>query len=81
MAMLLWIFYKQALGKIAFLADGNGELAKLLGLEMDVTALGMGIRSQRYDMVVDNCTVRQISVEPSSAVCGATNASAFLNEI
>jgi glutaredoxin/glutathione-dependent peroxiredoxin len=61
---------------IEFLADGNGDFAKALGLAMDGTGFGLGTRSQRYAMVVDNGIVRAINVEdaPSKAdISGADN--------
>ena len=45
-------------GKITFLADGNGDFARALGLSLDLTARGLGIRSQRYAMLVDNGVVQ-----------------------
>jgi peroxiredoxin len=48
---------------VAMLADGNGEFAKAIGLEMDASGFGMGQRSQRYAMVVDDGTVERLFVE------------------
>lgn len=48
---------------VTMLADGNGEFAKAAGLEMDGTAYGMGTRSQRYAMIVNDGVVEQIHVE------------------
>lgn len=48
---------------VTMLADGNGEFAAALGLEMDGTAFGMGKRGQRFSMVVNNGVVEQINVE------------------
>lgn len=48
---------------IVMLADGNGEFAKAIGLEMDGTAFGLGIRGQRWSMVVNDGTVEQLHVE------------------
>lgn len=50
-------------GKIRMMADGAAELTKKLGLEFDLTARGMGIRSQRYLMIVDNGVVKHLAVE------------------
>lgn len=61
--------------KIVMLADGNGDYAKALGLEMDGTGFGMGKRSQRFSMIVENGVVKQLNIEPpgkfdvSSAEC------------
>ena len=48
---------------ITMLADGNGELAEALGLTMDGSGFGMGKRSQRYSMVVDDGVVTELNVE------------------
>jgi glutaredoxin/glutathione-dependent peroxiredoxin len=45
------------------LADGNGAFAKAVGLEMDGTGFGMGTRSKRYSMIVEDGVVKQLNVE------------------
>lgn len=49
--------------KVTLLADGNGQFAKDLGLEMDGSKFGMGTRSQRYSMVVNDGVVESLNVE------------------
>jgi glutaredoxin/glutathione-dependent peroxiredoxin len=49
--------------KVDFLADGNGEFAKAIDLTFDGSGNGLGVRSKRYSMVVDNGVVKQLSVE------------------
>lgn len=49
--------------KVLMLADGNGDFARALGLTLDATGFGMGQRSQRFAMVVDNGVVQQLHVE------------------
>jgi glutaredoxin/glutathione-dependent peroxiredoxin len=54
----------QAVGEdIVMLADGGGAFAKAVGLEMDASKFGMGTRSQRYSMIVDNGVVTELNVE------------------
>ena len=50
------------------LADGSAEFAKKAGLEMDLTARGMGIRSKRYSMIVDNGVVSVLNIEEQPGV-------------
>ena len=50
-------------GRILMLADGNGALTKALGLELDLTARGLGVRSQRFAMVVDDKVVSWLGIE------------------
>ena len=51
-------------GKSVMLADGSANFAKALGLEMDITARGMGVRSQRYALVAEDGKVTHLGVEP-----------------
>jgi glutaredoxin/glutathione-dependent peroxiredoxin len=53
----------QGSGDITMIADGNGQFAKAVGLEMDASQFGMGQRSQRYSMVVNDGVVEQLNVE------------------
>ena len=57
--------WKQSAGSddITMLADGNGEFAKETGLDADFTGFGMGHRSQRYSMLVEDGVVKQLNVE------------------
>ena len=48
---------------LTMLADGNGAFAKALGLEMDATPFGMGMRSRRFALVADDGVVKQLHVE------------------
>ena len=48
---------------ITMLADGNGEFAKALGLTMDATAAGLGLRGQRFSMIVKDGVVTKLNVE------------------
>jgi peroxiredoxin len=50
-------------GKVKMLADGNGSYTKALGLELDASGFGMGQRSQRFAIVVQDGVVRQLFVE------------------
>ena len=74
------VFVMNAWGKdqnvgddVIMLADGNGAFAKSLGLDMDGSGFGMGTRSQRYSMVVDDGEITQLNVEegPSFEVSSA----------
>lgn len=49
--------------KVTMLADGNGEFARAVGLTMDGSKFGLGERSQRYSMIVDNGVVTELNVE------------------
>jgi peroxiredoxin len=53
--------------KVTMLADGNGDFAKAIGLEMDGSKFGMGLRAQRYSMIVNDGVVEQLNVEQGGA--------------
>jgi peroxiredoxin len=55
-------------GKIQMLADGSGDFAKKIGLEMDLSARGLGVRSKRYSMIVDNGVVTSLNLEEAPVV-------------
>ena len=64
------VFVMNAWGKdqnvgsdVVMLADGNGDFAKAVGLEMDGKGFGMGSRSQRYSLIAENGVVKQLNVE------------------
>jgi peroxiredoxin len=58
-----WSKSSQANGRVTMLADGNGDFARAIGLDMDASAYGMGPRSQRYAMLVNDGVVEQLHVE------------------
>ena len=58
-----WAKDQKSAGKVRMMADGSGIFTKSLGLEFDLTARGMGVRSQRYSMVVDDGVVKALNVE------------------
>ncbi len=61
--MAAWGQALGAIGKVRMLGDGSAELTKKLGLELDLTAGGMGVRSQRYSLLVEDGVVRSVNVE------------------
>lgn len=54
--------------ELLMLADGNGDFTAALGLELDARGFGMGQRSQRFSMIVDDGVVTQLNVEPGPGV-------------
>ncbi|HET9107247.1 MAG TPA: peroxiredoxin [Steroidobacteraceae bacterium] len=61
--MNAWGKASSAGDKVMMLADGNGDYAKALGLEMDARKFGMGVRGQRFALVVDDGVVKSVNVE------------------
>ena len=66
---------------VMMLADGSGELAKALGMELDMKSRGLGVRSQRYSMLVDNGTVKSFNVESQPGQVEASGADAMLKSL
>ncbi len=58
-----WGRDQKAGGKVRMMADGSAVFTKALGLEMDLIARGMGVRSQRYSMLVEDGVVKALNVE------------------
>lgn len=71
--MNAWGKHSNCDGKVMMLADGNGDFARKLGLEVDLAGAGMGRRSRRYSMIVDDGIVKSLNVEdkPGVNVSGA----------
>jgi peroxiredoxin len=61
--MAAWGREQGAIGKVRMLGDGNGELAKKLGLDVDLGKSGMGLRMRRFSLLVDDGVVKQVNVE------------------
>ena len=66
--------------QIIMLADGNAELTLALGLELDGSGFGMGTRSQRYSMLVNDGTVEALNIEPGREII-ASGAEAMLESL
>jgi peroxiredoxin len=67
-------------GKVRMMADGSAEWTKALGLEMDLTARGMGVRSQRYSMLVEDGTVKSLNLEEPGKF-EVSDATTLLNQL
>jgi peroxiredoxin len=66
-----WAREHEAGDKVEMLADGNGELAHALGLELDARAFGMGFRSRRYAAVFDDGVLVSLEVDEPGEVTGS----------
>lgn len=60
-----WAEATGAKGRIEFLSDGNGDFAKAIGLDLDASGGGLGLRSKRYAMVLDDMTITHLAIEES----------------
>jgi peroxiredoxin len=68
-------------GKVRMLADGSGDLVRALGLELDLSKGGLGIRSQRYSMLVDNGVVKSLNIEKQPGQVDVSGADAMLRAL
>jgi peroxiredoxin len=75
-----WGHSQGAGDKVIMLADGNADFTKALGLEMDATKFGMGTRSQRYAMLIEDGVVKQLWVEEPGAY-SVSSAEHMLKEV
>ncbi|WP_315919303.1 peroxiredoxin [Mesorhizobium sp. SP-1A] len=66
--MNAWARFTGGEGRILFLADGNGDFVKALGLDSDLSSAGMGLRSKRFSMIVDDGRVTALNVETKPGV-------------
>ena len=58
-----WATDQHSDGKVHMLADGSADFTKALGLTLDLTGRGMGVRCQRFSMLVDNGVVKTLNIE------------------
>jgi glutaredoxin/glutathione-dependent peroxiredoxin len=68
-------------GKVRMLADGSGDFVRALGLELDLSKGGLGIRSQRYSMLVDNGVVKSLNIEKQPGQVDVSGAEAMLRAL
>jgi glutaredoxin/glutathione-dependent peroxiredoxin len=68
-------------GKIEFLADGSADFAKAIELSLDATAGGLGIRSKRYSMIVDNGVVKALNIEEAPGKAEVSGADALIKQL
>ncbi len=67
-------------GKVTMIADGNGDFSKALGLTFDGSNFGMGLRGQRFSMLVKDGVVTQLNIEPPGAF-GVSSAEHLLGQL
>jgi len=73
-----WAKASGGMGKVLFLSDGNGEFTKKIGLDFDGSGIGLGTRSKRYAMLVDDGVVEVLNIEDSPGVTEASTAEKLL---
>jgi peroxiredoxin len=76
-----WAKQSGGAGQITFLADGSGVFTKAIDLPLDLSERGLGVRSQRYSMLVDDGIVKKLNVEESVGKAETSGADALLGQI
>ena len=79
--MQAWAKASGGEGKIRFFADGSALFTKAIGLEIDLSAGGMGTRSKRYSMLIDNGKVVQLNVEDTPGKAEISGAATLLGQL
>ncbi|MCI4660758.1 MAG: peroxiredoxin [Neomegalonema sp.] len=73
-----WGLDSQAIGRIDLIADGSALYTKALGMDLDLTERGLGIRSKRYALIIENGTVTWLGLEENPGQAEASSAEAVL---
>ena len=76
-----WIKASGAAGKIEFLGDGNGDFAKAVDMAADMSGNGMGTRTKRYAMLVDDGVVKVLNIEEKPGVAEISSADNLLKSL
>lgn len=67
--------------QITMLSDGNGDISRALGLDLDLSAIGLGTRSKRFAMIVDQGTVTALEIEEKAGQCTVSSADHILTKL
>jgi peroxiredoxin len=67
--------------KVEFLADGNGEFAKAIDLTFDGSGHGLGMRSRRYSMLVEDGVVKSLNIEEAPGKVEVSGGDALLKQL
>lgn len=79
--MRAWARFTGAQDKLEFLADGNAEFARALGLTLDLSAGGLGTRSKRFSMLVEDGVVKQLNIEEAPGSAETSGAARLLQQL
>lgn len=76
-----WARFTGGEGRILYLADGNGDFIRALGLETDLGKSGLGVRSQRFSMIVEDGTVKALNIEDGPGKAVTSGAAALMGQL
>lgn len=79
--MKAWSEQHDPEGQVSVLPDGNGELTKAMGLELDGSGAGLGTRSKRFSMLIEDGVVKSLDVEEKAGEVAVSGAEVCLNNL
>lgn len=79
--MSAWARFTGGEGKIVYLADGSGDFARAAGLDADLSARGLGLRSQRFSMIVEDRVVKALNIEDVPGKAVTSGAAALMEQL
>lgn len=79
--MSAWAHHLGSDSKVTYLADWKASFTKAIGMDFDGSALGLGIRSKRYSLFIENGIIKSLEVEATPGVCEITQGENFMKSI
>lgn len=79
--MEAWAKSSGGAGKITFLADGSAEFTRAVGLDLDASGFGMGVRSKRYSMLIEDGVVKVLNIEEAPGQAEKSGADALIGAV
>jgi peroxiredoxin len=76
-----WLKATGAEGKVDALSDGNAQFAKAIGMDFDGSGRGLGTRTKRYSMLVEDGVVKQFNAEENPGQCTVSGGEALLKQL
>jgi peroxiredoxin len=76
-----WQTFTGGAGKILYLADGNGDFIRAMGLDADFSGGGLGMRSKRFSMIVEDGTVKALNIEDAPGKAVASGAATLMEQL
>lgn len=76
-----WAEHTGGMGKILFIADWDGAFTRAIDMEVDMSAGGLGMRSQRYSLIAENAEVKTLNVEEARGVAITSGAARILEQL
>ena len=76
-----WGRENNATGSVRMMADGGAEFTKAVGMDLDLTARGLGVRSKRYSMLIEDGVVKTVNLEEAPGGMDVSDAETMLKQV